>query len=197
MPEQLSQLPQRSGTAAGATAAYPEELFNALLDLRSSLADQSGRPPYMVFEERTAREVATYRPATEDELLATWGMGQTRMRWFGDHILGIVREWVQEHPDAEAAPDRPYDRQRIAARADDGVVVSFDDPLYQRLRAWRRDRARADGVPAYTLFTDRTARELAALRPASEADLRGVWGLGDSRVRAFGADLLEVIRAID
>ena len=149
----------------------------------------------MVFEERTAREVATYRPVTEDDLLATWGMGQTRMRWFGDHILGIVREWAHDHPDAEPAPARPYDRQRVAARVDDGVEVSFDDPLYQRLRAWRRDRARIDGVPAYTLFTDRTARELAALRPASEADLRGVWGLGDSWVRAFGADLLEVILA--
>jgi ATP-dependent DNA helicase RecQ len=196
-PERCGNCDNCSGTATASAAAYPEDLFNALLDLRTTLADQSGRPPYMVFEERTAREVATYRPTSEDELLATWGMGQTRMRWFGDRVLGLVREWVHEHPDAEPAPDRPYDRQRVAARVEDGVEVSFDDPLYQRLRAWRRDRARVDGVPAYTLFTDRTARELAALRPTSEADLRSVWGLGDSRVRAFGADLLEVIHAVE
>ena len=196
-PERCGNCDNCAGTAAATAAAYPEELFTALLDLRSTLAEQSGRPPYMVFEERTAREVATYRPATDEELLATWGMGQTRMRWFGDRVLSLMREWVQEHPDADPAPERSYDRQRVAARVEDGVEVAYDDPLYRRLRAWRRDRARTDGVPAYTLFTDRTARELAALRPASEADLRGVWGLGDSRVRAFGADLLEVIRAVE
>jgi ATP-dependent DNA helicase RecQ len=196
-PERCGNCDNCDGTAVPAIASYPEDLFNALLDLRTELAEQSGRPPYMVFEERTAREVATYRPGTEDELLATWGMGETRVRWFGARMLALVRDWELRNLDATAAPPRPHDRARVAARVEDGVEVSYDDPLYQRLRAWRRDRARAEGVPAYTLFTDRTARELAALRPADEDALRGVWGLGDSRVRAFGADLLDVIQSVD
>ncbi len=73
--------------------------------------------------------------------------------------------------------------------------MPFDDPLYQRLRAWRVARARQEGVPAYTLFSDRTARELAALRPADEDALRSVWGIGDARIREFGAELLAVIHA--
>nr|HRC62211.1 HRDC domain-containing protein [Dehalococcoidia bacterium] len=75
--------------------------------------------------------------------------------------------------------------------------VAYDDPLYQRLRAWRLQRAREDGVPAYTLFSDRTARELASRRPADEDALRSVWGMGDARVREFGRDLLAVITAED
>ena len=195
-PEDCANCDHCDGTTAASEAAYPDDLFSSLLDLRTELATESGRPLYMVFEERTAREVATYRPGTEDELLATWGLGATRVRWFGARVLAIVREWEQHSPDTAPPPPRPYDRAKIVARAEE-TEVSYDDPLYQRLRGWRRDRARTDGVPAYTLFSDRTARELAAVRPGNEDGLRGIWGLGDSRVRAFGDELLTVIRAAD
>ncbi|MBM4415669.1 MAG: hypothetical protein FJ035_05365, partial [Chloroflexi bacterium] len=46
----------------------------------------------------------------------------------------------------------------------------------------------------YTLFTDRTARELAARRPGDPQALLAVRGMGDSRVRAFGDELLALIR---
>jgi ATP-dependent DNA helicase RecQ len=175
------------GSAASAAPEYPDDLFAGLLALRFRLARDSGRPPYLIFEERTAREIATYRPRTREALLEVWGMGETRVRWFGDHLLDLVCDWEAEHPRAPAPPARP----RLATKTD--AEVSFDDPLYQRLRGWRLERARSEGVPAYTLFTDRTARELAVLRPRDEEALRTVWGMGDARVRAFGSDLLAVI----
>ena len=177
---------------------YPGELFDAILDLRTRIARDSGRPPYTVFEERTAREVATYRPRDESELLATWGMGETRVRWFGAELLALVRAWEAEHRDAPAPPPRPEpkssSRRRAAEAQQAGPEVAFDDPLYERLRDWRRERSRSEGVPAYTFFTDRSARELAARRPESREALLGVWGLGDARVEAFGDDLLALIR---
>ena len=185
--------------AAGRPQApdYPLELFEAILDLRTRIARDSGRPPYTVFEERTAREVATYRPHDDAELLATWGMGETRVRWFGAQLLGLVRAWEGEHLDAPAPSPRPAPKQtarrRRAEAAEAGPEVAFDDPLFERLRAWRRERSRVDGVPAYTFFTDRSARELAARRPDSREALLGVWGLGDARVEAFGDELLALI----
>ncbi|MDE2694933.1 MAG: RecQ family ATP-dependent DNA helicase [Chloroflexota bacterium] len=178
--------------------AYPGELFDAILDLRSRIAYDTGRPPYTVFEERTAREIATYRPHDDAALLATWGMGETRVRWFGADLLALVRDWESEHADAPAPPHRPEpkaaSRRRRAEADETGPEVAFDDPLYERLREWRRDRARSEGVPAYTFFTDRSARELASRRPDSREALLGVWGLGDARVEAFGDDLLALIR---
>ena len=177
---------------------YPGELFDAILDLRERIARDGRRPPYTVFEERTAREIATYRPRDDEELLAVWGMGETRVGWFGGRLLALVREWEAAHPGATAAPrrpePRPSSRRRRAEAAEAGPEVAFDDPLYERLREWRRERARAEGVPAYTFFTDRSARELAARKPASREALLGVWGLGDARVEAFGDDLLALIR---
>ena len=176
---------------------YPAALFADLLALRDRIARESGRPPYMVFEERTAREIATFRPDGEEALLAIWGMGATRVRWFGGRLLAAVREWESAHPDAPAPPpSRPASRPARRARAADaaaGPEVAFDDPLFQRLRDWRRERARSEGVPAYTFFTDRTARELAARRPSDRAGLATVWGFGDSRIEAIGDELLALI----
>ena len=49
-------------------------------------------------------------------------------------------------------------------------------------------------MPAYTLFSDRTLREIVAQRPRDGAALRAVWGLGDAKVQRFGSDVLAVIR---
>jgi superfamily II DNA helicase RecQ len=120
-------------------------------------------------------------------------MGETRYRWFGERLLHVVASWESGHPEAPPAPGRP----RAPRPASSEAEVAYDDPLYQRLRAWRLERARRDGVPAYTLFSDRTARELAARRPLDEEALRSVWGMGDARVRELGDELLAVIGGTD
>ena len=187
-----------NGAVRAETPEYPHDLFNTILDLRDAIARESNRAPYMVFEERTAREVATYRPAGESALLEIWGMGQRRVQWFGDRMLALVREWQRANPDAAPPPARPApaSRQR-SAPVGPGPEVPFDDPLFQGLREWRRERATRDGVPAYTLFTDRSARELTVHRPADRAALADVWGFGDARIAAIGDELLDLLRSFD
>ena len=187
-----------SGAVRAEAPEYPHDLFNSILDLRDGIARESNRAPYMVFEERTAREVATYRPSGDAALLEIWGMGQRRVQWFGDRMLALVREWERANPDAASPPARPApaSRQR-SAPVGPGPEVPFDDPLFQRLREWRRERATRDGVPAYTLFTDRSARELTVHRPADRAALADVWGFGDARIAAIGDELLDLLRGFD
>ena len=187
-----------SGGVRAEAPEYPHDLFNSILDLRDGIARESNRAPYMVFEERTAREVATYRPSGDAALLEIWGMGQRRVQWFGDRMLALVSEWERANPDAAPPPARPApaSRQR-SAPVGPGPEVPFDDPLFQRLREWRRERATRDGVPAYTLFTDRSARELTVHRPADRAALADVWGFGDARIAAIGDELLDLLRGFD
>ena len=61
-------------------------------------------------------------------------------------------------------------RARAPGATAAGPAVAPDDPVLLALRAWRSERARSDGAPAYTIFSDRTLRELAFRRPA---DARG------------------------
>lgn len=73
------------------------------------------------------------------------------------------------------------------------AVTSVDDAVVERLRAWRLERSRADGVPAYVVLHDATLHELAARRPATTGELSGVRGLGPTKLERYGDDLLAVL----
>jgi len=179
----------------GEALPYPEDLFAEILALREALSEEAGREPDRVYERRTARELAAARPRSEQELLAVWGMAERRVNWFGGRLLSLIAAWEESHLDApERAPLEPPRPARGSAAASTGPEVAADDPVLVALRAWRSERARADGVPAYTLFADRTLRELAFRRPADAHELLTVWGLGEARVARFGEDLLTAIR---
>ena len=144
-----------------------------------------------MFENRTARELASQRPRDREELLRVWGIGATRVDWFGRELLRLIADWESEHP--EAAPRVASLQPRLRAAPGEGeqsAAITPDDPLFEALRAWRSEQARDQGVPAYTICSDRTLRELVATRPASRAQLLAVWGLGESRVARFGDDVL-------
>ena len=70
-----------------------------------------------------------------------------------------------------------------------------DEGLFERLRAWRLERARVDEVPAFVVLHDATLRELATAKPTSELDLAAVKGFGPTKLERYGEDVLAVIAA--
>ena len=196
-PERCDGCDNCLGTSEASAPEFPEDLYDSMVELRDSIAKRSGREPYAVFELRTARELATYRPRDEAGLLNVWGIAQTRADWLGADLLRVIADWEAAHADAASPPEPPSSAPRSRASEDRFEQPPTDDPefgrVYRLLREWRTDRSRADGVPAYTLFSDRTLRELATTRPTTLEALTGVWGLGRSRVDRFGSDLLTLI----
>jgi DNA helicase II / ATP-dependent DNA helicase PcrA len=63
-------------------------------------------------------------------------------------------------------------------------------PAVRALREWRLARARADEVPAYVVFNDRTLAELVARTPRTLAELATVPGIGPAKLERYGAELL-------
>ncbi len=63
-------------------------------------------------------------------------------------------------------------------------------PAVQALREWRLARARAEEVPAYVVFNDRTLAELVARTPRTLAELAAVPGIGPAKLERYGAELL-------
>ena len=95
---------------------------------------------------------------------------------FGTRVV-VDRRWRVLGPPA-AAP-------RAAAPGDEG--------LREVLTAWRLERSRADNVPAYVVFTNKTLDDLVARRPTDYAGLRACTGIGPAKVENYGDDLLAVI----
>jgi DNA helicase-2/ATP-dependent DNA helicase PcrA len=68
-------------------------------------------------------------------------------------------------------------------------------PAARALKAWRLERARADAVPAYVVFDDRTLEEIVRRAPASTSELAAVPGIGPARLERYGAEVLAVLSA--
>ncbi len=68
-----------------------------------------------------------------------------------------------------------------------------DRDLFEVLRRLRRELASERGVPPYVVFGDATLRELARLRPSTPERMRAVYGVGDAKLRDFGARFLAAI----
>ena len=69
-----------------------------------------------------------------------------------------------------------------------------DAALFEALRAWRRDRAAEQHVPPYVIFHDATLADIAHRRPANAEALKGVSGVGQSKLQRYGAEVLKLVR---
>ncbi len=71
------------------------------------------------------------------------------------------------------------------------------DPLFDALRALRRDLAKENQVPPYVIFHDSVLRDMAGLRPQTRALLGELPGIGAKKLDAYGDAFLEVIRQFE
>jgi ATP-dependent DNA helicase RecQ len=82
-----------------------------------------------------------------------------------------------------------------ARRSRRGPAAEYPhDPLFDALRARRRELAAEAGVPPYVIFHDSTLREMAALRPRTLQALAEVGGVGAAKLERYGEAFVAVIR---
>jgi len=71
--------------------------------------------------------------------------------------------------------------------------ATWDEGLWEALRAHRLELARAQGVPPYVIFHDATLREMVERRPGTPEELAGITGVGETKLERYGEDFLGVI----
>jgi ATP-dependent DNA helicase RecQ len=74
-----------------------KDLFDALRHLRRRFAEQRQVQPYIVFSDATLRDLARVRPSTPEAMRLVYGVGETKLRDFGEAFLTLVREHCQQH----------------------------------------------------------------------------------------------------
>jgi ATP-dependent DNA helicase RecQ len=93
--------PHKGPTSKSArkSAALPDEavdersrmLFEKLRQLRLEISKELGVPPYVVFHDKTLREMATLKPVTRSELLQVGGVGERKAEQFGELFLNAIQ----------------------------------------------------------------------------------------------------------
>ena len=76
--------------AAEAISEQDVELWEALRACRQELAAEHGVPPYVIFHDRTLREMLQYRPRSDEELLAINGVGVAKLERYGQRFLDVL-----------------------------------------------------------------------------------------------------------
>ncbi|MCG8442751.1 MAG: DNA helicase RecQ [Caulobacterales bacterium] len=89
--------------------------------------------------------------------------------------------------------ERAADRVRAGGAREAEPLSADAESLFQELRSWRRDTASEQGVPPYVVFHDRALRAIARHRPASEAELRAIPGVGEAKITRYGEALLLLV----
>ena len=84
-------------------------------------------------------------------------------------------------------------RDRVQRRTSQSAVSEADRELFQALRQKRLEIARAQNLPPYVIFHDKTLIELAAARPASRSEMASVPGVGEAKLERYGPAFLAVI----
>lgn len=90
---------KRSGAVSNTTGAAlesyipdddEEALFQRLRELRLDIAREIGKPPYIVFSDKTLRDMARIKPVTPSQFLLVNGVGDNKLKLYGDRFMQAV-----------------------------------------------------------------------------------------------------------
>jgi uncharacterized protein YpbB len=86
-----------------------EELFEELRQLRLIISNSENVPPFQVFTQQTLYEMCEFFPTTPKQLRAINGMGKIRVKKYGDEIIAVIKEYIQdkELESREVKPVKP------------------------------------------------------------------------------------------
>ena len=94
---------------------------------------------------------------------------------------------------------RPLKRDKAAGQKpkEEWLRTEREERLWQALRKWRQERARAEEIPAYMVCGDKTLRDIVEKMPRGLNGLRSIYGLGEAKIDKFGNEILEVLDSAD
>ncbi len=130
---------------------------------RSVAVATSGPPSPFVAELAEARPADLPWPEPEPVLVVSNGRGRT----------------------ANGGPRPPAERAEPSGPR--------EASLRETLTSWRRERSKADGVPAYVVFDNKTLDAIARAEPSSLGELAAINGIGPAKLERYGADVLGLI----
>ncbi|MCL6683781.1 DNA helicase RecQ [Sphingomonas alba] len=143
-----------------------------------------GHDRLSVFGIATPDEIALVRPVAR----ALIARDALRADAYGGLSFGPAAKPIlkgEETVTIAVPPPRKKSRRR-----DTGGPTS---PLFEALRARRRELAAEIGVPPYVIFHDSTLREIAEAKPATLSDLSRVQGVGEAKLKRYGEAMLAAV----
>jgi ribonuclease D len=179
-PEPLPR-PRLPGPARDALGLAIAEMVDSI---RYEEAEARDLPVGRVLSNAAVGEIAARRPKTLRELISLQGVKGSFTRPRGDEVIDAIAR-LREMDEAGKLPPAP--------------ALPRPDPTRrkreEKLRAWRNEAAQARGVTPMVVLPTPLMDQLAAQPPAGLEELGALRWLGEKRLRLYGAQLLQLLRA--
>ena len=133
-----------------------------------------------------------YAAADACWVLRVYDALRVRLEAEGRWADALARAALAPRPGPSAAPKR---KRAPPAAPTLPPLTPEQRGLVEAMKVWRRDYALAQRRQAYLICPDRTLEDLARARPRTLEDLQSIYGLGEAKVRRFGADVLAALAA--
>jgi len=165
------------------------QALRELCILRDRLAAEEDQPPFRVINNAALMGVALTRPRSIQELGEIRGISWRQVRKSGGELLGAVERAEQLGPLTRLPKLPPKDGT--------GGLDAGGLELYDRLKAWRRDRAEEEGYDASLVLNRHALVRLARQPPRDRQALGAVEGVLAWQAECFGDELLGVVERFD
>lgn len=88
---------QEDAKAASNGKAYDETLYELLKKLRKEVAKKKNLPPYVIFQDPSLEEMASFYPTTIEELTRINGVGTGKANKFGKPFVETINQYVEDN----------------------------------------------------------------------------------------------------
>ena len=121
---------QQSRAEVTSWEGVDEELFERLRGMRRQLAEERQVPPYIIFSDATLRELARVRPSSLEKMRLVYGIGDAKLRDFGERFLQAIEESCRDRgltrDQPPAAPTRTPATLKSSTRSNPTRDLAFD-----------------------------------------------------------------------
>jgi len=168
-------------------------VLRALYLLRDARAKELDRPPFKVLSDLFLAEVARRLPKSADQLVSIPGASSVQIKRLEKELLAAVQEGLNGPPPPKPQPGagRSGPPWRRGPQQQDPVV----EERFERLRAWRKQRAEARKVEVQVIAPNAVLLAIAKAAPDNLDKLAAVDGMDAFRLEQYGAELLGAANA--
>ncbi len=160
-----------------------QAILKALNIFRDQEAKRRDQPLFKIFGEHTLLALAHQEPTNMDELARVHGMSRGQVRRYGRAVLQVIAKGKKDQP-----PVRP---KRQHKRQPEVVITRYD-----KLRQWRKERAKARGVESDVIMSRVALWEIARTNPQNIDELGQLESVGPWRCATYGDEILQVLKKV-
>ncbi|MCA1062906.1 DNA helicase RecQ [Rossellomorea aquimaris] len=110
------------------SAIIPKEdgLFQSLRNLRKSIAESEGVPPFVIFSDKSLQDMCVKLPKNPDEFLSVSGVGENKLTRYGDLFLHEISAFLKDHPEPAVEVVKPSKPRKTNHSDKASYMISYE-----------------------------------------------------------------------